>query len=673
MNNSSRENKLFRMSFILQDSNVTTVEKHLVKIIEAVIFNSEKESMSIPEIREGIMDGLGLEFEDDEIRHAILCGKHNNFILAEKAEVRISLTPSCIINYAKKGSYSSELRRYAYNAINELGLDIKTDELSELLTDYFYFVFNSNKDAILALVRKKETVADDGGYDKKSSDEKRIITAFLEWDNDEKNKFIYNLISYCYVYCSITVRKDDMLGKTLFRGKKFFLDANIIFRLAGINNDSRKFSTSSFEKKSRDLGIELCYTNYTFDELQRVIRSRVSWISGVTGGTEPIDTSQYEDKENDFFRLYYEWCKDNDYQDLTAFQTYLTHLVYSVIDKYKKYTIPSYVNTQKDEINTQKESLRDYKLQRVCKKQTDASLITDVCNLKYVEEQRKETIGNLWSINHYFISADKNLISWSSVNQTGEIPIVVLPSVWLTIMLRFTSRTTDDYKAFCSFMQLRTDVSNNGFDVYKLLESLAVKTNNKEVKERIVQEVYQNINRYDIGDYNKVAEMAFDTILQEKDEKEKNELLEINRQIAKETHARKEEEKKRENDRDRIIERLNKQVEKDMQVINIKYNISIGVIWMAYAILWVMFICFVISAIKGIGLGYEFVVQAFPNISDNYSDMISLLAIITTLMIGVLTPLAAVVKKISDYFFGEDRRRKQKERIRSKYMGIIDS
>ena len=34
-----------------------------------------------------------------------------------------------------------------------------------------------------------------------------------------KNKFVYTIVSYEYVYCSLTVKKDEILVNRLFRGK----------------------------------------------------------------------------------------------------------------------------------------------------------------------------------------------------------------------------------------------------------------------------------------------------------------------------------------------------------------------------------------------------------------------------------------------------------------------
>lgn len=94
--------------------------------------------------------------------------------------------------------------------------------------------------------------------------------------------------------------------------------------------------------------------------------------------------------------------------------------------------------------------------------------------------------------------------------------MVVLPSTWLTVILRYTGRSSDDYKAFCSFLKLRAHVPPDSIDVYKLVEQLSGKTSSGELKMRIVQEVYENRDKYLLNndlDYERSASKAFDLVL----------------------------------------------------------------------------------------------------------------------------------------------------------------
>lgn len=177
--------------------------------------------------------------------------------------------------------------------------------------------------------------------------------------------------------------------------------------------------------------------------------------------------------------------------------------------------IPDFSIKNADKFENYITSLKDYKEKHSGKKQSQASLQTDINNYLYLKGLRKKDKNiNLWTTNEFFISADQNLIGWSLEKDSG-IPLVVLPSIWLTIMLRFSGRTANDYKAFCSFLELRTHLPEDTIDVYQLLESLSDKTTDNELKKIIVQEVFEHKDDYvkyiDNG-YEEITNKAFDKI-----------------------------------------------------------------------------------------------------------------------------------------------------------------
>ena len=665
------KSSLFRMSFILQDSNATTVKKHLVKIIEAIIFDSEKDYMSVPEIRESIITKLDLEFDESEIEDAIK-SKYTDFVQKKSNGIEISISPKCNERLSNKGTYNESLKKYVSMVIKDLCLNVDIDEYCQLLTEYFYQSFNTNKNVILSLITRKTSEDEIGSNTDQSTDRKKLINTFLEWENDEKNEFIYKLISFCYVYCSLTVKKDNMLSEALFRGKRFYLDANIIFRLAGINNDSRKLSISSFINRSDELGIDLCYTNLTQEEINRVILSRVSWIKSIVGSSEPVDTSRFTDSEDDFFKIYMEWTKNNDYSDLLAFQKYLSRLIYDVTDHYRIEKVPAYIFSHGEEVERKKKQLSELKKKRKQKPQSEVSLNTDVCNVLFIEDKRSKSVGeNMWSVNDYFISADQGLIAWANDSEGEAIPIVVLPSVWLTIMLRFTSRTSDDYKAFCSFMELRTSIEPENFNVYKLLQSLATKTDRKELKERIIKEVYENRDNYEFEDYDEIANKVFDEILDEREDKDREELIRIRSELEKANIENAENTRNKIKSQEEQLQRIDAQVEKETYLFEkmcfAGRLLHIGL----YIALWGVFLWLVLTGLRRMNPGYGIFITFFPINEYNSSQIMNIATILVTLSIAILSIYAGFFKRINSYFFGKNRIAKRKGKLREKYISVI--
>lgn len=212
------ENNLFRMNFIIQDNVATTLNANLVKIVEAVLLQSNRNELSVNEIQTIIKDNYSLEFSIDEIISAInkkgknIAKSENGYFLKIEYRKKIS----------QNATFNSEMNKYINLAIEELELDISANDLSKLITNYLYYCFNSNKNTLMALINNKSLLVNEGFRVKE--DDVKYINSFLSWNNEGKNRFIFNTLSYCYIYCSLTVKKDNLFAKNLFKGKRFFLD-----------------------------------------------------------------------------------------------------------------------------------------------------------------------------------------------------------------------------------------------------------------------------------------------------------------------------------------------------------------------------------------------------------------------------------------------------------------
>ena len=510
---------LFRMSFILQDSSATTTATYLTKIVESELYATNK-YLSVNEISENISRDLSLEFSDLEIINAIKRSKN----LICDGNKKYSLSPERMSVLACSKTIEQRLDGFVKRFIHTREETDFTDQrFSELFSKFLYHCFNTNKDALLLIIDDEEKTAERAHFEA-SNEEREIINDFLMWDNEEKDKLIYQVVSTCYAYCSLTAKKDALLSAEIFRNKRFYLDANIIFRMAGINKSERQRTVTSFVKNCKTHGIQLLYTSSTYDEIVRVIENKCSWLKSVTGNGRPIDLSEWEHHEDDFYEIYRSWCHEpgNKYGDFTAFSSYLHRLVNTVLSELKLENIPNYRLRRGEEFTNSCEALASYK-KRV---HTQQSLETDINNLFHlIERRRGEDTASIFSTSTYMISADQSFISFATDYVAG-VQIVVLPSVWLTIMLRFCGRTEDDYKAFVSFMSIRSNESTT-WDIYGVLEKLNDYTSNEDIKRKVITEMQQHRDTYPVDDedeYNESIKKAFDTIIEDDRIKQKAEL-----------------------------------------------------------------------------------------------------------------------------------------------------
>lgn len=512
---------LIRFALTVQNNAPTTINKYICKLAESVIFESDKEALSAVEIADKISEMYGLEFDVLEIKNA-LKQKGNKELLCTDTD-DFQLSTKGIAKHKKQDNSLEILNKYVEMFISEFNIDCTIESIVDVILKYIYFCFNSNTENLMSLI-KKEYEQPLKSF-KGSKEEITIINDFIRWDNPEKNKFLYSVIAFSYDYCALSVKKDTFFSKKMFNGKKFILDTNIIFRMAGINNDERKYVITSFIKKCREVGIQLFYTDAVFNEIYRVIDGNIKHIQYLTQNEEPIDYELLKDinniEVNDFYKLYYNWTKKsgNRYDDFSAFQQYVYSLIRDVICDLDVIHIDDYSMSQNKTIFEQySNSLKEYKnSKRPSRQVTKESLKTDINNLLHTLHTRKNNSDSIWQTNEFIVSADQILTNWAKESFNG-VPLVVIPSVWLSIILRFAGRASeDDYRSYCLFLGLRQNpVEEFEINSIDLLQEINNKTSDLELKERIIREIITNKTEYSFSspqDYNNNTQKAFDVII----------------------------------------------------------------------------------------------------------------------------------------------------------------
>ena len=158
-----------------------------------------------------------------------------------------------------------------------------------------------------------------------------------------------------------------------------------------------------------------------------------------------------------------------------------------------------------------------WKEQRITKENAEY----DVKNLLFVNKKRKcksDTIG--WNVGEYLISADHKLIKWSSIKFSAENPIVVLPSVWYSIILKLQGRAKDDIKAFIEFIKIRYIQDKPTENIQYLINSVCEKTSNGALQDMLFEEIADNnqqINELSFNDNHtieKLVDKVYDDVLE---------------------------------------------------------------------------------------------------------------------------------------------------------------
>lgn len=506
---------------VLQDQAPSTMEKYIIKLAENVLCDYHN-GLSIVELSKKIQEAFNLSFTTEEIKIALR--KKSNKTIEYNGTV-FYLNSRRVNDLVKTETISDKLKLFVGLFLSQnKEINVSSMELEHQIISYLYFCFNSNVNNLLNLLNKneKQIQYNNEGFDFDSG----IVNKFIEWDNDDKNKFIYQVVATCYEYCMLTVKNDNIISKQLFYGKRFFLDSNIIFRLAGINKDERSIVTSSFIEHCKRIGIKLCCTSVTYDEIYRVVDSQISRIKYLTTDAPPVSPNKLAEIDlnyevNDFYNIYYEWSQKegNNYDDYLTFNNYLIELLSDAIKKVDIITISKEKYSLQNKFAELSANLRNYKNERnKWKVVSQASSDTDIVNIQEILDRRSKNSESIWQTNDFIVSADQQLIAWT-LNTYSGVPIVVLPSVWLSIILRFTGRTSDDYNSFCLFLTQREHHAQlSSIDPPLFVKKINEKTNNEEIKNRIIQEVVNNKSAYSFAeetDYDANIDKAFDKVVEE--------------------------------------------------------------------------------------------------------------------------------------------------------------
>lgn len=453
MRNIMIDKLIFRTSALLYADNNYDVkpDRILVKIIESYFLETENNSTFIDTLISGIKKKFNFDFNHDEILKLIT---HTNgkfivkHIADEILEVKLETQR---YNHLKEKMSKYSVENYIEDFISNNNLHPR---FKQSIYKFLYFVINNNIKNFHKLVKSNADITKLLSNDlnaRFSDDERLIINRFLVDDNPNKNKAIYDIICYSLEYCLIT---GD--GKTIYehglKNKNLYLDTNIIFRAIGINGDFRKKRTQRFLSKCISSGQNLFISKYTDDEFKNTIEDKICNVIDHHTLSKKSSIIFWKYAENyDINSYYIEWSSKVKNPNPSLFKAHIFAEYKKMLRKYK-ITINYKVLETGDEplINQYTTELYTYK-HKNCK--TDAK---NIVLLRKLRDKKKAHHNKILETPYFIISTDYKIMNYCMDMFNDETPICLLPSYWHTILLKYTSRTDDDYKSYVSFLQLQS-------------------------------------------------------------------------------------------------------------------------------------------------------------------------------------------------------------------------
>jgi len=451
----NKEEEIFRLAAVLyKDGNYeVSKENTLKKIVKAIFLENDNISKTISEIISAIFENYTLNFSEDEIE--LVIEKNSKIFQITKLQpIKYNLTEKDYVKLKNKIE-KNDLNFY----INKYLKDIKSKNLEEDKNKILHFLYNIftknlenynffmhlNNDIFSNL--SKITDFENGDID--------LINGFFKYESAEKDKLIFDIVSLSLEYCLLASPKE--LNKCQISNKIFFLDSNVIYRAIGLNGEERKNLTLQFIKRCNDYGIVLKILNITESEFKDSVKYRINRIFHV----DNINTSKKVFKKyssDEIYLYYYDWKEKRINISSREFENFI-FAEYEKLKKENKITV-EYKNNidyiDNNEMRSIKDDILAFKNTPISSNGEIIAKYDTQMILSLLEVRKKSNDINkkILNINNFLISTDQQLKDWTF--QKGyEQAIILLPSEWMTIMFRFLGRTSDDYKSFVSFLNLK--------------------------------------------------------------------------------------------------------------------------------------------------------------------------------------------------------------------------
>jgi hypothetical protein len=498
--NPKNKNQLFRLSAVLYADNnyLVSSKTTLRKIIETGLFAMERDSVSIHELIDSIFDNYNLHIDEAEIEEVVSSEKQDSFLVntSENGQV-LSLTEKRKAQIQSKIDQNT-IEYYIDLFINENEIQFSSTELKELIFRFLYDILSSNVESFKKLIDKDSSIealinVDSHNY---TLEEREAINNFLKWDSEGKNKAVFDIASFAIEYCLISNHSKQGLELNNLKNKVFYLDTNVIFRALGINGEERKKRSLTFLKRFQETNTKLVISKYTDKEFAATIDYYIKRL-----GNKPFKNDvnpslfnhPYFSKLKGIYDYYYQWRIGKQNHSLELFKA-------DIIAKYKAFASRmsidvDYKNTLKEDDKELEETIRDYTSSINTHKSSDTSSANyngfefDAKNVLLLEKLRDSKNHNIFDTKHYFLSTDQSLRRWD-FQRGNKTPLVIMPSQWMSLLLRYQTRTTDDFKSFVSFLNLpipEKQISSE--NIHNVLVGISEVTSSFEQQSYIVEQL----------------------------------------------------------------------------------------------------------------------------------------------------------------------------------------
>lgn len=519
-----------------EEQSATTVKSVKRHFIDAALTDKD----NTPDTIENIISFLEKEYElviqetelfsllNDPDRYEVILGdspKENKYYLPQK-------------RYQKLKEKSENTIDCSIREFISINGDIDPNKMRDLLYKYLYTLLNTNINAYTQLLIKKgekvSPVIDSSSFEE---NEIELINKFIRWDNSQKDKALFELVNYCIEYASAINSIDSRDVIAALENKKLYLDNALIYRALGINGNYRKQRVQNLLQRCVDSGQQLLISSITRQEFFETIDFHIGHLRKSTpyGKINPALFRQYTGGDT-IYQYYHEWKRTKSTYGYELFRIHIKNEYDAFLKKFK--IVEDYKQSYSDTAEAKKIERYTDEIMQLKRQKHKNVHINDAKNMIWIENARKECDHNIRDTKYYFVTSDRKLQEWDLQHSKNQ-PITMLPSQWLALLLKYVSRTNDDYKCFVSFLampnetetvspeklqdilagiseiteefQKQDDIVSNLLELHKNDKNLERESAKQFAKEKIEAEYKEKIKEIEINTQTKMEELKTET------------------------------------------------------------------------------------------------------------------------------------------------------------------
>jgi len=472
---------------MMDDGKSKNYNSVLVSLVTEMLYENHNKEISRAECYQTIVEELSINVDQD-LFFKIL-EKNKSFEHTPVAEDVLIKLSSKKFQEVDERVQNFSIGHHIEEFITNNSLDSKLiDSTRNLLYQAIYENINS------FTIQNVTSLLPISTQEKYNKTEINTFNLFLEDKSHSKNIALFNVFLKAVEFAILTSGKGvKEFSKDLFKGKAYFLDANVIFRMLGVGGDERKESVLKLVDACHHQGIVFTYSSETYREFKRKLTASVAEMNNAASANsmEILEDLYFENEErfNNSFITHYASLRAT--KKVRSPDQYETHLLAEFKVLSKKYKIdqdgtnslkPSQIEAWTKKLFKKKKDLNKYS------RYTKTAAKVDATNVLLVKTLRGSNDHNYSDIKSFYLTTDRTLNSILASENENKIAETILPSQLFILHNSLYDKEEElDYDSFNKFLKRRTTEFNySGSEVLNYIDEIRNYTSDTEnIKEVI--------------------------------------------------------------------------------------------------------------------------------------------------------------------------------------------